>query len=615
MIRPDLEVEILDADPTAFQIDQSWQQESHGWTVRVGVTARRAASGAVRVAVVVSDAVDPDVLIPGAFYGENRPAGNDRVFPRFRPGTDSPEDHAALVSSQWHLRADRCARPIVLGWPARGDGWAISTTEVGELGEQAVGFAHDGEVLRLSVTAPLREYPVRYLGDGLPHEPEVRRYEFVAGERRELTVGVHPLETDRHDYDRLLRALHTARAPEPWVGLEEAAAIATEGLVRWHLDPDPGVLLETVAFDRGIDGPDGRPLDRQAMHVGWVSGIPWAYALLQHAARTGDTAAERAGRAVIDFCCRELSPSGTFWGVWYRERGWTQSWSGHRGALHARTLGEATDFLLRAWALTDEPAWKDAARSNLEAMVARQREDGNLGLLHHAETGEVLSWAGSAPLAWVPALLRARSWDPRYLDAAVRAGEYYAPFVEQERLHGAPEDVDLAPTSEDGYVAVMAYVALHRTTGEDRWLALARRAAEWTFTFRYAYDVSFAARTPLGVHGFRTTGADQASSSNQHLHAYGLICTAELLELTDLTGDDWYARRALETLACFRQLIPVTDGDLNAYRGMITERYYQTDCFQPKGMVLGLSHAWSAGVLLLACEDVLAREQSAVGGV
>jgi hypothetical protein len=109
------------------------------------------------------------------------------------------------------------------------------------------------------------------------------------------------------------------------------------------------------------------------------------------------------------------------------------------------------------------------------------------------------------------------------------------------------------------------------------------------------------------VYGFRTRGADQASSSNQHLHAYGLICTTDLLDLSEWTGDPWYRERALETVDCFRQLLPARDGEYNAYRGMITERYYQTECFQPKGMVLTLSHAWSAGVLLLACEQLIER--------
>ena len=61
-----------------------------------------------------------------------------------------------------------------------------------------------------------------------------------------------------------------------------AADLTADGLLNWHYDPDPGVLLETVGFDREVSGRDGLTVDRQAMHVGWVSGIPWAYALLAH---------------------------------------------------------------------------------------------------------------------------------------------------------------------------------------------------------------------------------------------------------------------------------------------------------------------------------------------
>lgn len=186
---------------------------------------------------------------------------------------------------------------------------------------------------------------------------------------------------------------------------------------------------------------------------------------------------------------------------------------------------------------------------------------------------------------------------------------YYARFVAAEFICGAAEDVDLAPTSEDGYAAVIAYMALYRRTGADRWLDLARRSADWMLTFRYSYNVRFPRRSPLGAYGFATRGADQASPSNQHLHAYGLVCTAELLDLAEALGDGYYAQRARETLACFRQLVPSADGEVNAYRGMVTERYYQTDCFQPKGMYLTLSHAWSVGVLLLGCEQALRRTE------
>jgi uncharacterized protein YyaL (SSP411 family) len=236
--------------------------------------------------------------------------------------------------------------------------------------------------------------------------------------------------------------------------------------------------------------------------------------------------------------------------------------------------------------------------------VARQRADGNLGATHDADSGEVLSWHGCAGLAWVNAL--AEHGDPDYLAAAERAGDFYARSVTAEFVHGAPEDVDLAPTSEDGYVALMAYLALYRRTGAARWLDLARRAADWLLSFRYSYNTDFPPGTLLDAYRFASRGADNASPSNQHLHAYGLICTAELAELSAACGDDHYVERAREALACFRQFVARFDGDFNAYRGMVSERYYQTNCFQPKGMLLTLSHAWSVGVLLLACEQAVA---------
>jgi hypothetical protein len=280
------------------------------------------------------------------------------------------------------------------------------------------------------------------------------------------------------------------------------------------------------------------------------------------------------------------------------------------GGLHARTLAEATLFLHRAVvaeraAGVSRDAWERAVRSNLDVAVKSQNADGNLGSMLHAEDGRVLSREGAAGLTWVAALAEAGDLDPAYLPAAVRGGEHYAHFVDEEFLHGAPEDVDLAPTSEDGYAAILAYTALWRVTREARWRDLARRAADWMLTFRYSYDVRFDPRTLLGAYGFRSRGADQASPSNQHLHAYGLICLPEMVELAEATGDAYYLERTRENLACFRQFIAREDGDFNAYKGMASERYYQTACFQAKGMLLTLSHAWSVGVLLLGCEAAL----------
>jgi hypothetical protein len=506
----------------------------------------------------------PDWLVPGVFYGENRPEACTRIYPRFAPRLD----FGRMESPSWSFRADRCATPAVFS-----GGRGLLTVETSPLGQAGVGFeVRDGRPV-VWLDFPYREEPLRYDGSNVPAPPDVRTYRWQPGESVELRVRE--------------ATLADLRPAEPfvdpgWVSVDEAASLAAWGLYRWHYKADPPRLMETAAFDRDAFGDRG---DRDHMHVSWVSGAPYAYALLRHGRRVGNDSYVAAAESVLDHIAGNLTPGGTYWAQWMASKGWTTGWHPDRTRLHARTLADCTLFMLRAGG-----RWEASARSNVAVAVRTQREDGALPAAHHVETGDAVAWEGTAGLAWVPALVEAGE-----LDAARRAGEYYARF---DTWYGAPEDVDLAPTSEDGYAAVMAFVALEDWEN-------ARRAADWLLTFRYTYDVAFDERTMLGRYGFRTRGADQASPANQHLHAFGLICVPEMLRLAEATGDDLYRRTTIENLACFRQFIARVDGDFDAYRGMASERYYQTDCFQAKGMLLTLSHAWSIGVLLLGCEDAL----------
>ncbi len=124
-------------------------------------------------------------------------------------------------------------------------------------------------------------------------------------------------------------------------------------------------------------------------------------------------------------------------------------------------------------------------------------------------------------------------------------------------------------------------------------------------TFRFVENLRFSPETLLGAYDFRTRGADLASPANNHLHSYGLIALPEMLRLAEYANDDYYRQRTQDNLACFLQLIARRDGDFNAQRGMVSERYYQTDWAQAKGKLLGLSHAWCIGLLLYACEHLL----------
>lgn len=580
-------------------------------------TADTPVAAGLRVEVRLGPTDDPGWLVPGVFYGENRPLGCTRPFPRYQSAPGDPDQVAdipagrAMTSDAWAFRADRCATPAVFARDRRA-GAALSLTERGELGQQGVGFALlDGDRPALRLHYPYREEPLSYYGTDIPRPADTPTHLFRPGVEHTLRFAVHLLDGDPHGYAPVLRGLHQ-RTPAPaepaaWVDVEEAADLAAHGLYRWHYRPDPPVLLETAAFDREALGEAG---DRPAMHVSWVSGTPYAHALLLHARRTGAVEQAAAAIAVLDHIADHLTPAGTFWGQWSARGGWSVGWTPERHRLHARTLGDATLFLLRALVAErarghQHPGWETAVRSNLAVALAGQRADGRLAAAHHAQTGAPLDYRGSAGLPWISALVEAADafGEPDWREAARRAGAAHAPDVHAEFLCGAPEDVSLAPTSEDGYNAIIAYTLLHEADPHDpRWRELARRAADWTLTFRYTYDVAFEPHTLLGRYGFRTRGGDQASPSNQHLHAFGLICLPETVRLAGHLGDPYYLRSAGENLDCFRQFVARADGDFNAYRGMVSERFYQTECFQAKGMLLTLSHAWSAGVLLYACE-------------
>ena len=281
-------------------------------------TADEPVDAGVRVELRLEATDDPAWLVPGVFYGENRPERSSRLYPRFTP---RHTDVAAMESDSWSFRADRCATPAVF---ARGGG--LVTREVSALGQSGVGFAYrDGRPL-LWVDFPYREEPLRYDGTDTAAPHDVRTHRWSPGE-----VVILELEENDGDWRRALRPTGAAPESPAWVSVEEAAELAAWGLFRWHYRSDPPRLIETAAFDRNF-----AELDRDAMHVSWVSGVPYAYALLLHGRRVGNDDYVAAAEAVLDHVASNLTPGGTFWSQWTAARGWTTGWHPDHTRLHAQ---------------------------------------------------------------------------------------------------------------------------------------------------------------------------------------------------------------------------------------------------------------------------------------
>src|SRR5689334_22632200 len=99
-----------DAGPFTIEADRSAPSATGRRRIRLSVTYRgdAEAQASIRFGLALPPGDRPWWLVPGAFYGENRPAASRKIFPRYAPG---PPDPAGMVSDHWEFRADRAATP------------------------------------------------------------------------------------------------------------------------------------------------------------------------------------------------------------------------------------------------------------------------------------------------------------------------------------------------------------------------------------------------------------------------------------------------------------------------------------------------------------------------
>ncbi|MEH7380547.1 hypothetical protein V7138_08705 [Bacillus sp. JJ1533] len=599
---------------TVHSIWKAKQDHCNYWEVEFEVTYHSNQSGrySLRLNSELIGEGKPTWMIPGAFYKENRFKHNLRPYPRYDYEGGDPDE---MISDYWSFRSDRAALPAVFSWNDEMSA-ALCVDEMCQLGLTGVGFKGSQSGTNIWVDFPYREEPVTFIGQAKPAPKDIQLHRFEPEETVQLKVRIYTAGPELHSYDAFVRQMYLLHKDEhdlnPWMGLEQAAELTAHGLYTWHYNEENQALYETAAFDRELNNNVKGLGDRPNMHAGWVSGIPYAYALLRYGREHNIQTYIDAGIGVLDHIASAIAPCGTFWASWQLGKGWGTGWNPKRTWLQARTISEATLFLVRALKFEKKHGithknWETAALSNLEFAVTSQREDGNFGSYYHCETGDVEEWDGAGGILWIAALLEGKRYfeNEAYGITAARAGEYYQTFVRDEFIYGAPEDVHLTPTSEDAYNAVVAYVLLYEYDKQHVWLELAKLAADWQMTFRWTYNLDFPEHTFLSQYDFRSRGADQASPSNQHLHNYGLFSVPEMLRLWKYTNDSYYLDRTRDHVACFLQFIARYDGDFNAYKGMVTERFYNTNCFQPKGMMLTLSHSWCIGLILYAAQEAL----------
>lgn len=250
--------------------------------------------------------------------------------------------------------------------------------------------------------------------------------------------------------------------------------------------------------------------------------------------------------------------------------------------IDACNLGDAALEFLEAAVLCERcgvsrPTYRQVGLDICEFIVRQMAPTGRIGRAW-AQDGTLTHADGTIGAFCIPPLLRAHELmrEPRYLDAAQRAYEYYiGGLLEQGFTTAGALDTDCID-KESALPLMDSGVWLYRLTSEPRYLEWAEDAAYYLASWQWHHTVPFGADTTLGKLGYDTFGGTSVSAQHHHQDPFALSFVPSFLELARLTGNERWRQRARAAWA--NGTIGISDGDL-VIRGKLRPAGSQDEAF------------------------------------
>jgi hypothetical protein len=310
--------------------------------------------------------------------------------------------------------------------------------------------------------------------------------------------------------------------------------------------------------------------------------------LLEAGRETGNAAWVTMATSVYDTWITAGTHGGYFYDLWDAKRNVATS----EHELNALPDGFALRREAEAlWALLDavrdeeargfpHSAWRDAARTHLDGLLALAQKDGSFCRRYTFERKCLDSNPGGTSAA-IPALVHGYRLfgDSRYLAAAVNASRFVAEhFIKPADYYASTID----NPSENKEAATYAFYAARlmceeRCSDEPEWLTLAQQAADAALTWIKMTDVPFYAPTMLAEIGLETRGLGNVAAGGGNVDAYAFEFPGSLAWLAEQTGDARYAAMAKVILSAAMGTVAV-EGNMRglAEVGMAPEGFQQT---------------------------------------
>jgi hypothetical protein len=169
-------------------------------------------------------------------------------------------------------------------------------------------------------------------------------------------------------------------------------------------------------------------------------------------------------------------------------------------------------------------AWERQIRNLLNKILELQQADGSYPRKFRGNMALVDSTGGSSPSAVLPLVMAYKYFgDKKYLNAARKVIDYQErEIISESDYFSSTLDADCEDKEASLYAATALYYMDMVTKGKEqqRYIDLAYKAAYFTLSWYYTWDVPFAQGQMLGDIGLKSRGWGNVSVENNHIDVF-----------------------------------------------------------------------------------------------
>ena len=305
--------------------------------------------------------------------------------------------------------------------------------------------------------------------------------------------------------------------------------------------------------------------------------LPLAYHLLRYGLLNKAEDITRKGEAMVDFWAANSPTAEGLPRTWfdvYPQPHWRQY------NTFMRIASDGMVGALRAWDVMQQygrsrPDWLGFCERFGDWLIKHQNSDGSW-YREYDWNGKPVNESKqntTHPIRFLVDLSKATG-EQKYLSAAVRAGDYSYPNIHTAFAYvGGTADNPNVLDKEAGFMAMDAFLALHDSTGEKRWLKAAAQAADFTETWVYSWNIPMPGEDKMVTYpkGCTTTGFSIIATGHSGADLFMAGAPFLYFRLYLETGDSHYADMARQLLYDTKQGMDINGSLGYGHTGLCTE--------------------------------------------